>query len=272
MVEGAYHQPSCLLIEQDFPPIMKHRRSVDKLSKFIDYILSRQPDEFGLIPDENGFVKIKDLIKSLSEEPGWRHVRLNHIREAIYTTNSPTVEMENNLIRAKDNSHLFAPEIPDSFPKLLYYPVRQRAYPVLLEKGLPLANSRNRIVLASDIAMARRLGRRIDPSPAILTVNSALARDCGATLWRFGKRLFLSDSLPLGSFSGPPLPKPRPEPKQDIPRSKPAPKTPGSYYLDLTNDSAANTKANKRSRQRKNEWKRDRARISRKKGNAWPDT
>jgi putative RNA 2'-phosphotransferase len=251
---------------------MKHRRSIDKLSKFLAYILGRQPDEFGLIPDENGFVKIKDLIKSLSEEPGWRHVRLNHIREAIYATGSPTVEMENNLIRAKDKTHLFFPEIPDSFPKLLYYAVRQRAYPVLLEKGLPPADSGNRIVLASDIAMARRLGRRIDPSPAILTVNSAHARNWGATLWRFGKHLFLSDSLPLGSFSGPPLPKTRPEPKQvDMPKSKSAPKTPGSYYLDLTIDSAASNKANKRSRQRKNKWKRDRTRISRNKGNGWPD-
>ena len=251
---------------------MKHRQSVDKLSKFLVYILGRQPDEFGLLPDENGYVKIKDLMKSLGEESGWRHVRLNHIREAIYSTGSPTVEIENNLIRAKDQTHLFLPEIPDTFPKLLYYAVRQRAYPVLLEKGLSLAASGNRIILANDIAMARRLGRRIDPSPAILTVNPENARNNGATVWRFGKQLFLSDCLPLGSFSGPPLPKNRPVPKPvDMPKLQSTPKTPGSYCLDLTIDSTANNRSKKRLRQRKNEWKRDRTRISWNKGNGWPD-
>ena len=251
---------------------MKHRQSVDKLSKFFVYILGRQPDEFGLLPDTNGYVKIKDLMKALGEEPGWRHVRLNQIREAIYSTDSPTVEMENNLIRAKDRSRLFFPEIPDTFPKLLYLAVRQRAYPVLLQKGLPAAASGNRIILASNIAMAQRLGRRIDPSPVILTVNSENARNKGATVWRFGKLMFILDCLPLGSFNGPPLPKNRPEPKQvDKTQSQDTQKTPGSFYLDLTMDSNTNARAKNRLQQRKNEWKRDRKRNQRDKAKGWPD-
>jgi putative RNA 2'-phosphotransferase len=251
---------------------MKHRQSVDKLLKLLVYILGRQPDEFGLLPDENGFVKIKDLIKVLGEEAGWRHVRLAQIREAIYSTGSSTIEMENNLIRAVDQSLLFIPEVADILPKLLYYPVRRRAYPVFLEKGLPYTTAGNRIILSNDIALAQRVGRRIDPSPVILTVNSENARKNGATVWRFGKRLFLSNCLPLGSFSGPSLPQKRPEPKQmDMSKSQAAPKTPGSYYLDLTMDSTANDQSKQRSRQRKNEWKRDRTRISWNKGKGWPD-
>jgi putative RNA 2'-phosphotransferase len=251
---------------------MRHRQSIDKLSKLLAYILGRQPDEFGLLPDEKGFVKIKDLMKSLGEEPGWRHVRLNHIREAIYSTGSPTVEMEKGLIRAKDRSHLFLPEIPETFPKLLYHAVRQRAYPVLLEKGLPPAKSGNRIILANDAAMARRLGRRIDPSPVILTVNSKNARDKGAMLWRFGKLLFLSDCLPLGSFNGPPLVKKRTEPKSaDTSDSRNAFKTPGSYLLDVSNGPAANNRSKKGSRRHKHEWKRDRKRKRSNKFSLWSD-
>ena len=251
---------------------MKHRQSVDKLAKFLVYILGRQPDEFGLLPDEKGYVKIKDLMKSLGEEPGWRHVRLNHIRETIYSADSPTVEIENSLIRAKDQSHLFLPEIPESFPKLLYHAVRQRAYPVLLEKGLPPANSANRIILANEIDMARRLGRRIDPSPIILTVNSANARKKGATLWRFGKRLFLSDALPLGCFIGPPLSKIRAEPKSAGPSdSHVAKKTPGSYLLDLTDGPAAINRPPKRPRRHKDEWKRERKHRRNNKFSLWTE-
>lgn len=246
---------------------MKHSHSVDKLAKLLVYMLGRQPDEFGLLPDENGYVKIKDLLKAMGEEPGWRHVRLNQIREVTYTTRSPPVEMENKLIRAVDRSRLFAPEIPDTYPKLLYYPVRQRAYPVVLEKGLTSATAGYHLILTGDLDFAQRLGRRIDPSPVILTVNSDSIRKKGATLWRFGKQLFLSDCLPLGSFNGPPLPKNRPDPKQaDVPKPQDAPKTPGSYFLDLTIDSSVNDPFKKGSRQRKNQWKRDRKRKSKNHG------
>lgn len=246
---------------------MKHSHSIDKLVKLLVYILGRQPDEFGLLPDENGFVKIKDLMKALAEESGWRYVRLNQIREVIHTTRSPAVEMESNRIRAVDRSRLFLPKIPDAFPKLLYYPVRQRAYPVVLEKGLSSAASGNRIILADNISMAQRLGRRIDPSPVILTVHSENARKKGATVWRFGKQLFLSDCLPLGSFSGPPLPKNRPELKKvGIPEPQGTPQTPGSYLLDLTMAPTAKRRFDKGSRQRKNQWKRGRKQKSRNKG------
>ena len=41
-------------------------------------------------------------MKFLGEELGWRHVWLNQIREVIYSVDSLAVEIENNLIRAKD--------------------------------------------------------------------------------------------------------------------------------------------------------------------------
>lgn len=243
---------------------MKHRHTIEKLSKMMVYILGRQPDAFGLFPDTQGYVKTKDLMKALSEEPGWRHVRLGHIREVLYTIGAPPVEKKENLIRAVDRSHLPIPEIPAVLPKLLFYPVRQRAYPVVLEEGLRCAPSGSRIVLTDDTALAQRLGRRIDPSPVILTVNSGNVLKKGARLWRFGKHLFLSDFLPTGSLSGPPLPRNRLKPrKADAPRPADTPKTPGSYALDLTADPPPGDRPPKGSRQRKNRWKRDRKRMNR---------
>lgn len=243
---------------------MKHSHTVDKLSKMLVYILGRQPDEFCLIPDTHGFVHVKDLLKALAEEPGWRHVRSGHIREVLYASGSPPVETRDNLIRAVDRSRLLSPEDPAVFPKLLYYPVRQRAYPIVMQKGLRSASSGSRIILADDMALAQRLGRRIDPLPVILTVNSNTAQKNGAQLRRFGSHLFLSDILPVDSLSGPPLPKNRPEPKKaDMPQPADAPKTPGSYALDLTMDSSAKHRPQKGSRQRKNDWKRDRKRRNR---------
>jgi len=246
---------------------MKHRQSITKLSKFLAYMLGRHPDEFGLLPDSDGYVKLKDLMKALGEEPGWRHIRLGHIREVIYTTRTPSVEMEKKRIRASDRSQLMSPESPNTFPKRLYYPVRQRAYPVVLEKGLDAQHLGKRIIMSVDIDFAKRLGRRIDAAPVILTVNAEIARKKGAALWRFGKQLFLSDHLPIGSFSGPPLPKDRPDQKRE---TKPEPaheqKTPGSFLLDLSEPAQTKSRLPKGKHKRKNEWKQARKRKSRDSG------
>jgi putative RNA 2'-phosphotransferase len=245
-------------------PPMKHSHAIDNLSKFLAYMLGRNPDEFGLVPDRQGYVKIKDLVKALGEEPGWRHARANHIREVIYTSRSAPVEMEGNLIRAVDRTHLISPQPADDPPKLLYHPIRRRAYPALAEKGLPLTPSARRIILADDMALAQRMGRRIDAAPVILTVNSHNALKNGATLWRFGNCLYLSDCLPPGSFSGPPLPKNLPQPKKaEEPGTPTGPKTPGSYLLDPTMTTVKADRTQKGARRRKNEWKRERKRKQR---------
>lgn len=246
---------------------MKHSQAIDKLAKLLGYMLGRQPDEFGLLPDADGYVPVRELIKAVGEEPGGGHVRLNHIREVIHGTRPPGFEMEGNRIRALDRSHLIRPMIPDGFPKLLYHPVRRRAQAVVMEEGLYPTHTAGRIVLADDMVLAQRLGRRIDPHPVILTVNSDLARKNGAILWRFGRCLFLSDRLPLGSFSAPPLPHMRPMPKRTAPAQRPLePKAPGSYTMDPTTDTAASHRLDHRSHKRKNEWKRDRKQMNRSRG------
>lgn len=244
---------------------MKHSHRVDKLAKFLAYMLGRQPDEFGLVPDTDGYVKAKDLLKALAEEPGWGHVRMSHLRELAFASRSPQVELADNLIRAVDRSRLYAPEIPSVYPKLLYYPIRRRAYPVILERGLPPDAAGRRIIFAVDQALAGRLGRRVDQSPIILVVNSAKALAQGATMWRFGRQLFLSDRLPPGCFSGPPPPKQRPgPPKTEKADQRTVPTTPGSFLLDVSNPATSGSRFEPPSRQRKNKWKRERKRKSRR--------
>ena len=52
---------------------MKKTKSTQILAKFIAYILERRPDEFGLVTDKEGFVKIKELLKAITEEKEWKY-------------------------------------------------------------------------------------------------------------------------------------------------------------------------------------------------------
>ena len=184
---------------------MNKTRSPQNLAKILAYVLGRQPDEFGLIPDADGFVKIKDLLKALHEEEGWGYVNESRVREVLLTIPAPAFEIDAHRIRALKREAPIAESAPERPPKLLYAYVRRRAYPWVKANGIH-PSSHPHVVLSSQRDQAERLGRRIDPDPVILTVNVHAAESQGVAFARFGTGLFLADRIPAGCFSGPPLP------------------------------------------------------------------
>lgn len=214
---------------------MKPSKSITRLAKYLEYILGRRPDEIGLIPDHEGYVKIKALLKGLSEEGGWRHVRKAHLNELQLVLSNTPIEIRENDIRAKQREMLPVEEIDFDPPKLLFTCIRQRAYPHVHEKGL-LPGAKRPVILSADRQMAIRMGRRIDPDPVLLTVHVGMAQERGGLLFRrFGSSLYLTDEIPAGFFTGPPLPKEkRVEQKAGKKPDAMERPEPGSFRLDPT--------------------------------------
>jgi putative RNA 2'-phosphotransferase len=214
---------------------MSKTRSPQNLAKMLAYVLGRRPDEFGLIPDADGFVKIKDLLKALHEEAGWGYVNESHLREVLITIPVPAFEIDAHRIRARQRETPAAESGPEPPPKLLYAHVRRRAYPWVHANGIH-PSSHPQVVLAAQRELAERLGRRIDPDPVILTVNVHAAEVQGVTLTRFGDELFLADRIPVGCFSGPALPEAPAETARiakQLDRRADRSATPGSFSMDL---------------------------------------
>ncbi len=208
------------------------QRALRELANMLAYVLGRRPDEFGLVPDPEGYVRIKDLLKALWEEPGWKHVRRAAIDELVLSLPDAPVEIIENRIRAVDRGHLRTPEAVRDLPKLLYICVRRRAHPVVVSKGMR-TTERGWLVLSDDREMAQRLGKRIDASPVLLTVHTGSRAARSVIFFKAGENLYLAKSLPPECLSGPPLPKEKKtEPKG--PAKPLAPKEPGSFYLDPT--------------------------------------
>ena len=107
---------------------MSKQRSPKQLAKFIDYILCRRPDEFGLVTDEEGFVRIKDLLKAVNEEEGFRYVRQAHLDEIMLCVPNHAFEVADNKIRSKFRDRLPQHIYAKDPPKLLYTCVRRKAY------------------------------------------------------------------------------------------------------------------------------------------------
>jgi putative RNA 2'-phosphotransferase len=245
---------------------MKTQSKAIKITgKFLTYVLGRHPDEFGLVPDREGFVPVKELLKALHEEEGWRHVRAGLLNELLISAGPAPIEIDGNLIRAADRGRL--PKISEAVhpPKVLYIAIRRKAYASAIEKGLR-AGGRPSLILSSDKAMALRIGMRKDNQPVLLSVQVKKTQEQDVVYHQFGQNLFLTDRIPAGTFSGPAPPKPKPVgPRNEakkVPEPSPVEPTPGSYLVAI--DEQKDPKQSTRQRRRKQKERQKARRHARK--------
>ncbi len=216
----------------------KTQMKTHNLARFMLYVLGHRPDEFGLVPDEEGFVAYKELLWALHEEPGWGYVRRGHINEVLLGPDRTLFQAREDAIRALDRRWHFDLENPaQSLPNILYVGVRRRAHSNLMEKGLTAPQGRH-IVLSPDQVMAMRIGCRRDQKPVLLEISTRSVSEAGMTLNPFGD-LFVANQVPAEAIIGPPVPKKDMEAAQKkekaIPDKRPDFET-GTFVLDINRD------------------------------------
>lgn len=248
---------------------MRASQTTRKLAKLLAYILGHRPHEFGLVPDPDGFVKLKDLLKVLNAEDGLTYVRRRHLDEIVITLPTPPVEIQGSRIRAVRRENLPHRLTAHDLPRLLYTCVRRKAYPAILHKGL-LIFANHPLTLSTDRELAEKIGRRMDSQPVLLTVHVRKALDLGIRFEQAGGTLFVAEALPASCLTGPPLPKQKPEaPPSRVPEPV-AEKTPGSYLADLSRPRTIQP-AGPGKGKKDISWKKDRRRKRRQGRQKWPD-
>jgi putative RNA 2'-phosphotransferase len=182
----------------------QHQFRTDDLAGILSYALGHRPDEFGLVPDSDGFVPVKRLLQALREEPEWSHVREGLLREVLVSEKRELFECRGPLIRARARRFSLDLENPSSPPSgLVFSPIRRRAHPHVLEHGLePRPDGPH--ILTADRDTAARIGRRTDPAPVILEIHVPSHGDGAVPLYAFGD-LFLAPEIPSEDIVGPPL-------------------------------------------------------------------
>jgi putative RNA 2'-phosphotransferase len=245
---------------------MGRQKDPKQLEKLMSYILGRRPDEFGLVLDDQGFVRLKDLLKAISEEPVWGYVRRSHIHEVLMTSREKPFVLENDRIKAVCRNDALNHEGEIVPPKLLYHCVRRRAYPVVCQQGI-IPMGQPQVLLATTEELAQRMGKRRDPAPVLLTVQAQTAFEAGVRFSKQGKFIYITDHVPVGYFRGPPLPK---EKKKETPKPKKEPvatpeELPGSFTFDVGRSGALQQQRLKRKGLKKEiGWKKDVRKSKRK--------
>jgi putative RNA 2'-phosphotransferase len=226
---------------------MSHRHRITALGKLLTYILAHRPDEFGLVPDQEGFVPVKDLRQALIEpkpkvapwpvtpwsEEGWSYVRRSHIAEVAYGSDRSKFELKDDRIRSTQPAAAYEAAVP---PQTLYYGCRRRAYPHILQGGLD-PGGRQFIPLATDPALALRIGRRRDPNPILVEIHAQRANNEGVAFYQTHPLLYLATHVPSNYIGGPPIaeiiPKKQQRPQKNHQKPPIIQELPGSALLNL---------------------------------------
>jgi putative RNA 2'-phosphotransferase len=213
----------------------KNLRRVVNLSRLMSYMLERRPDEFGLVPDVEGYVPIKEVLKAISEEPGTGYVRESHVKEVLLHDTDAVFEMSGRKIRSRNRTFAPVDKEKQAGPpsKILFKGVKRKAYPFILRAGL-LRGSQEHVVLATDQDLAIRMARRSEQNPVMLEIRAGIAHENGIAFYPFGHSLYLAEEIPIQFISGPPLP------KEHLPKEEPQRRgtetTTGSFILTPERD------------------------------------
>jgi putative RNA 2'-phosphotransferase len=206
-------------------------RQLENLARMLGYLLCHRPDEFGLVLDADGFLPVKQLLRALTQEPGWGFVRRHHLEQLVGLLKPPALELAGERIRClTPGPAQLRGAAGQTLPALLYAAIPPKAQARVWEMGLN-PPPEGELVLAAAPEMARRIGRRRTPEPVLVTVQAQAAARAGIAFLAYGEGLFLAPALPREFLQLPPLPPQREKPRLERPAT-PGP-TPGTFVVDL---------------------------------------
>ena len=91
------------------------------------YILGHSPHEFGIIPDKNGFVGIKELLQAMHEDPDMPHASEGGINEVLMSDERDLFEKVDKKIRAVSRHWVLDTSLlATRYPSNTFYPCEKK--------------------------------------------------------------------------------------------------------------------------------------------------
>lgn len=168
-----------------------------KLSKTISHALRHEPHVYNLKLDEEGWVSVSDLLKSLGNKRNeWKELTEGDLFNVIASSSKTRFEISNGKIRAL-YGHSVSDKIvkePVEPPDILYHGTAKRFLPSIKEKGI-LSIDRQYVHLSADKETALLVGKRRDKNPVILKIRAKDAWNKGFKFYMEEDCIWLADYI-----------------------------------------------------------------------------
>ena len=178
-------------------PGARRGRRKRNLSKFLSLILRHRPQEFGLSPDDKGYVPFDDLLKAVQRTAGWKWVRRADVVSIVHGGEKKRFEIVGERIRA-----LYGHSIPTKLdmekvipPESLYHGTHERQAADAVRKGL-VPRNRQYVLLAPSPDEAIRIALRRMEHPALVIIHARRAHESGVTFYWGSDGSYLANRIP----------------------------------------------------------------------------
>jgi len=166
----------------------------ERISRFLSYLLRHRPREYPLAFDGHGFVAWSEIVDLVRER--FYDATEAEIRAVVSESEKKRFELRDDKIRAT-YGHSFPVDLglePVEPPAELYYGTARDLAQSILHKGLK-PRDRQFVHLSASLEDAEAVGKRRDPAPIIVVVDTLAAREADVAFYRSGP-LFLAENVP----------------------------------------------------------------------------
>jgi len=169
-----------------FPP--------ERISRFLCYLLRHGPKEYPLAIDGEGYAAWNDVVEVVQNRFG--DVTQAEIQSVVTGLDKKRFELKDDRVRAT-YGHSFPVQLGlegvEPPPELYFGTARDLAQSILRDGLKP--RDRRYVHLSSSLPDALAVGKRRDPTPAVIVVDARTAHAQGVRFFAAGP-LFLAESVP----------------------------------------------------------------------------
>lgn len=177
---------------------MPSSKQINKISKFLSFVLRHKPEAIGLALDANGWANLDELIDRANASGEVSYLNRDLILEVVNTSDKKRFIIADNgqQIRANQGHSVdidlqLKPTVP---PEILYHGTATRFLDSILEKGL-MPQQRQHVHLSMDIETASAVGQRYG-KPIILKIKALLMHEQGFQFYRSENGVWLTERVP----------------------------------------------------------------------------
>ncbi|MBS7566779.1 RNA 2'-phosphotransferase [Mucilaginibacter sp. Bleaf8] len=173
-----------------------NEKETTKLSKFLSLVLRHQPDLIGIELDEQGWVKVDELLKQSANHG--HLITLEMLNHVVETNAKKRFAFSNDghKIRANQGHSVevdlgYEPQVP---PTVLYHGTGSQSVASILQSGLE-KRSRQHVHLSADRDTAIKVGSR-HGKPVVLEVLALEMHQNGYTFFLSANGVWLTETVP----------------------------------------------------------------------------
>jgi putative RNA 2'-phosphotransferase len=180
------------------------QKQLDKISKFLSFVLRHKPESIGIILDREGWTGIDLLIKHATMAPDGMTFDRPTLLEVVVTNGKQRFEISSDGSRIRAVQGHSTTEVDRSFvekvpPAVLYHGTARKTIDPILDDGL-LPMSRQYVHLSEDYETALEVGQRHGKA-VVLEIYAGAMHKAGIKFYQAENGVWLTEKVGLDHIS-----------------------------------------------------------------------